>query len=145
MAILTYILAYQIYLATLSPLDTEFIIVLSFLAWAAVFFAVWMGYVTESTHRTLFVQEKTILEQRDAIQMEQEKSEKLLLNILPASIAKRLKEKESVIADRFEDVSVLFADLVGFTVLSNNVSPEELVTMLNKVFCSFDDLFPENC
>jgi adenylate cyclase len=62
----------------------------------------------------------------------------LLLNILPASIADRLKQGEGLITDHFEDMSVLFADVVGFTQMSRDMSPSELVKMLNHVFSLFD-------
>lgn len=71
---------------------------------------------------------------------EQEKSERLLLNILPKPIAERLKQGESTIADSFAEVTVLFADLVGFTKLSAHLSPAELVEMLNEIFSAFDEL-----
>ena len=71
---------------------------------------------------------------------EQEKSEHLLLNILPETIAERLKEKPSAIADGFAEVTVLFADIVGFTQLSTTVSPQELVALLNRIFSAFDYL-----
>ncbi|MCW5806862.1 MAG: HAMP domain-containing protein [Deltaproteobacteria bacterium] len=67
-------------------------------------------------------------------------SERLLLNVLPAPIADRLKTGESLIVDRFDSVSVLFADIVGFTSLSQRTSPEALVTMLNELFSMFDRL-----
>ncbi len=69
---------------------------------------------------------------------EQKKSEKLLLNILPQSIAQRLKQKHQPIADAFEEVTVLFADIVGFTQLSTQMPPQELVQLLNQVFSAFD-------
>ena len=71
---------------------------------------------------------------------EQKKSERLLLNILPEAIAQRLKQGEKIIADSFNEVTVLFADLVGFTQLSANLSPYQLVNLLNKIFSSFDEL-----
>ena len=71
---------------------------------------------------------------------EQEKSERLLLNILPQPIAERLKQDERVIADSFTDVTVLFSDIVDFTKLSARISPEEVVTWLNDVFSLFDQL-----
>jgi adenylate cyclase len=74
------------------------------------------------------------------LELEQQKSEKLLLNILPASIAERLKESTSIIADHFESTTVLFADIVGFTALAERISPTEVVTRLNRIFCAFDDL-----
>jgi class 3 adenylate cyclase len=74
------------------------------------------------------------------IEAEQEKSERLLLNVLPKSIAERLKESEEVIADSFSDVTVLFADLVGFTELSSRITPSELVLLLDEIFSEFDHL-----
>jgi adenylate cyclase len=71
---------------------------------------------------------------------EQQKSEHLLLNILPEPIAERLKEKPGAIADAFAEVTVLFADIVGFTQLSTTVSPQELVALLNRIFSAFDYL-----
>ncbi len=74
------------------------------------------------------------------LEAEREKSEKLLLNILPLKVAGRLKAGEDLIADKFADVTVLFADLVGFTPLSTRMQPKQLVDMLNRIFSSFDDL-----
>lgn len=71
---------------------------------------------------------------------EKEKSERLLLNILPQAIAERLKQGETTIADSFSDVTVMFADLVGFTKLSTHLSPAELVELLNQIFSAFDEL-----
>jgi class 3 adenylate cyclase len=67
-------------------------------------------------------------------------NELLLLNILPVTIADRLKQGEGLIADKFEDMSVLFADVVGFTQMSKNMDPSELVGMLNHVFSLFDNI-----
>ena len=71
---------------------------------------------------------------------ERARSESLLLNILPGPIAERLKDGERVIADRFDDATVLFADLVGFTPLSTHMTPESLLRLLNRVFTDFDHL-----
>ena len=67
-------------------------------------------------------------------------NERLLLNILPASIAQRLRQGEMLIADYFDEMTVLFADVVDFTRLSMRLTPTELVTMLNEVFSIFDRL-----
>jgi adenylate cyclase len=75
-----------------------------------------------------------------ALAAEKEKSEHLLLNILPQPIAQRLKNKPTAIADGFAEVTVLFADIVGFTQLSTQVSPQELVALLNEIFSAFDEL-----
>jgi PAS domain S-box-containing protein len=76
----------------------------------------------------------------EALRVEQEKAELLLLNILPKPIADRLKQNPQSIADSFADVTVLFADLVNFTGLSEQISPTELVVRLNLIFSAFDVL-----
>ncbi|MGD1700971.1 adenylate/guanylate cyclase domain-containing protein [Dapis sp. BLCC M229] len=73
-----------------------------------------------------------------ALLLEQEKSEKLLLNILPKPIADKLKENQETIAEGFAEVTVLFADLVGFTELASFAHPEKLVYWLNEIFSRFD-------
>lgn len=82
-------------------------------------------------------QERAFLQQLSA---EREKSERLLLNVLPAAIAERLKQGEATIAESYADVTVLFADLVNFTQLSARTPAPKLVEMLNEVFSSFDRL-----
>ena len=74
----------------------------------------------------------------DQIVAEQKVSERLLLNVLPQVIAKRLKAGETTIADAFPDVTVLFADLVGFTELSTQIPATQLVSLLNDIFSIFD-------
>jgi len=76
----------------------------------------------------------------EALRLEQEKSELLLLNILPKVIADRLKQNPHSIADSFADVTVLFADIVNFTRLSEQISPTALVELLNRMFSAFDVL-----
>lgn len=70
----------------------------------------------------------------------QHRSESLLLNILPRQIAQRLKDKPVIIADHFDHASILFADVVNFTPLSANLTPVELVKLLNELFSAFDRL-----
>lgn len=77
---------------------------------------------------------------QSALEREQARSEGLLLNILPAQIAERLKAGQQTIADGYAEATILFADLVGFTQLSATVPPDELVTMLNRLFSRFDEL-----
>lgn len=74
----------------------------------------------------------------DKLRVEREKSEQLLLNILPEPIAEQLKRGQVNIAERFSEVTILFADLVGFTELSSRKNPEELVKLLNEIFSAFD-------
>lgn len=77
------------------------------------------------------------------IQNEKAKTEKLLLNILPAEVANRLKLGDDIIADNHKSVSVLFSDLVGFTTFSKNIEPRDLVILLNKIFTEFDEAVKE--
>jgi class 3 adenylate cyclase len=77
---------------------------------------------------------------RRALAAEQQRSERLLLNVLPAPIAERLKAGEAVIADAFPEVTVLFADLVDFTRSSRRSSPAQVVATLNELFSVFDRL-----
>ena len=82
-------------------------------------------------------QEQAYLEQ---INEERQKAEQLLLNILPEPVSQRLKQGQAVIADGFDAATVLFADIVDFTQLSAQLSPEEIVQLLNDIFSSFDEL-----
>jgi len=77
---------------------------------------------------------------QDALKAEQEKSERLLLNILPRATVDRLKHEPGTVADRFDNVTILFADIVDFTPLSARLTPLELVELLNQIFSSFDQL-----
>ena len=72
------------------------------------------------------------------LELEQAKSERLLLNVLPEPVATRLKEREGIIADDCPAVTVLFADLVGFTQLSERLTASELVSLLDRVFARWD-------
>ena len=85
--------------------------------------------------RLLHLQTKGLYER---IVAEQKVSERLLLNVLPRPIASRLKAGETTIADAFPDVTVLFADLVGFTELSTQIPAKKLVSLLNDIFSTFD-------
>jgi guanylate cyclase len=76
----------------------------------------------------------------DELRREQERSEGLLLNILPREVAAALKEGGRLIAEHFEAASILFADLVNFTPLSADLPPGELVGLLNEIFSHFDAL-----
>jgi guanylate cyclase len=72
------------------------------------------------------------------IEREKARSERLLLNVLPPSVAERLKRDEGVIADRFESATVLFTDIVGFTPLAAKLEAHELVHLLDEIFSAFD-------
>ena len=79
-------------------------------------------------------------QQHQLLAEEQKKSERVLLNVLPSSIAQRLKDHQGLIADGHADVTVMFADLVNFTQLTESLSPEQMVSLLNTIFSSFDEL-----
>ncbi len=98
-------------------------------------FASYVGYMA-----SLAMEASDRKKAQAALRLEQEKAEQLLLNILPEAIAQRLKQQQSCIADSFESVSVLFADIVGFTQLSSQITAEELVNLLNQIFSAFDHL-----
>ncbi len=94
-----------------------------------------IGACLEKKH--LRDQEQIYLQQ---LRVGQETSDRLLLNVLPKEIAGRLKLGEATIADHFPEVTILFADLVGFTSLSRSISPVEVVKLLNDIFSAFDGL-----
>lgn len=75
-----------------------------------------------------------------SLEVEQARSEKLLLNILPAPIAARLKENDMRIADHYDSVTVMFADLINFTQMSEKMPPAQLIELLSQVFLRFDQL-----
>jgi adenylate cyclase len=89
------------------------------------------GTVTDITERKLM---------QEALHAQKAQTERLLLNILPQPIAKRLQNGQSPIADYFEDASILFADLVGFTEFASQKTPVELVEILSVIFSEFDQL-----
>jgi len=81
-----------------------------------------------------------IRQQRDEIEKEKDRSEELLLNILPSEIAEELKEKGHADAQMIEHATVLFSDFKGFTAMAEKLSPEELVNDLNVCFSKFDEI-----
>lgn len=83
--------------------------------------------------------QRALDEKHAQLRIEQDKSERLLLSILPEPIAQRLKD-EQTIADAHANVTVMFADIVGFTGLAERLSPRQVVAMLNELFSSFDGL-----
>ncbi|MBI4936963.1 MAG: adenylate/guanylate cyclase domain-containing protein [Nitrosomonadales bacterium] len=82
---------------------------------------------------------KNQLDQKHSLLLEEQgKSEQLLTNVLPAHIAQRLKDKPGLIADGYADATVMFADIVNFTQLTEQMSPEQMVGLLNTIFSWFD-------
>jgi guanylate cyclase len=83
-----------------------------------------------------FVHEKNLAYR--LLSREQDRSERLLLNVLPTTVAGRLKGGEQIIADHYDQASILFADMVGFTPLSTEMEPAETVAVLNSLFTDID-------
>lgn len=107
-------------------------------------YGIWAAHASELASRRSWWLGKVIRWQMDELSAEREKSERLLLNVLPASIAARLRDGEGqTIADRFESVTVLFADIAGFTQYSARVSAEQLVERLDSIFSRFDSIADE--
>ncbi|MEO8165882.1 MAG: adenylate/guanylate cyclase domain-containing protein, partial [Betaproteobacteria bacterium] len=113
----------------------------------AVFFVMNFTIISTIVYLLLrhFVQERDrfesrLNEQHELVRVEREKSEKLLLSILPAHIAQRLKHQPGNIADGFADVSVMFADVVNFTKLAEELAPTQVVSFLDEIFTRFDAL-----
>jgi adenylate cyclase len=102
----------------------------------------------EKSHELIRSQSEEVKRLYDRMLVEQKLSDRLLLNVLPGPIADRLKGRREdltggfpdVIADSFSDVTVLFADIVGFSRFSHRVSPERLVDLLNEIFSDYDTL-----
>jgi class 3 adenylate cyclase len=124
--------------AALDPLLTNDASIPS--ALVVLFFALNVLGVTGTCYFLLdyFVRERDLAS--EVIAAERERSERLLLNVLPAPIAERLKSGESLIADGAPEVGVLFADIAGFTPLSETMAPEGIVRLLDEVFTVFDRL-----
>lgn len=95
-----------------------------------------LGKLSSDCNDLLQTQEQLV----GQIHAEQAKTEKLLLNILPGPIAEKLKNNNASLAEKFDEATILFADIVGFTPMSSRIPPEELVQTLNLVFSSFDRL-----
>jgi adenylate cyclase len=97
-----------------------------------------MELASMNDHLHLEIQERQEVQQRLVI--EQDKVEQLLLNMLPGPIVSQLKNNQNSIPEYFEEATILFADIVGFTSLSEQLEPLELVALLNRIFCRFDEL-----
>jgi class 3 adenylate cyclase len=95
---------------------------------------------TRLLHLQLENRNRVLAQAMRKLDEERELSEQLLLNVLPRSIADRLKREKGTIADRFSEATVLFADIVNFTPVSSRLAPEEVVAWLNDVFSSLDRL-----
>jgi adenylate cyclase len=90
---------------------------------------------------TVWYSVREIVRAEAAMEVEYERSEALLANILPASVAARLKDPaRNIIADKYDDASVLFADIAGFTERASDMEPDQLILFLDKLYSDFDAL-----
>jgi class 3 adenylate cyclase len=94
----------------------------------------------EQSRRRVFFQDIVITQQAEALSHEKARADELLRNVLPASISTRLLAGERTIADAYPSVTVLFADIVGFTPLTARLPADELVSLLGRLFSRFDEL-----
>jgi class 3 adenylate cyclase len=142
-AVVIYVVAYEV-LITAVALDNEIEAtaywVTTVLLANAYVAGLFMCALIERQMRVQYDNERTIEDQRELIEEQRRQADDLLLNILPEKIVERLKRFPGVIAERFEDVTVLFADIVSFTPFAAAVGPDEVVALLNEVFSCFDEL-----
>ena len=115
----------------------------AFILGAAIFGTLLALRLLEQSRRRVFVQDLVIAEQSTALAQEKEQTDRLLLNVLPERISARLRDGEHTIADKYPAVSVLFADIVGFTPMVARLSPAEVIELLSGLFASFDELTDE--
>ncbi|WP_291992442.1 adenylate/guanylate cyclase domain-containing protein [Candidatus Accumulibacter sp. ACC003] len=120
---------------TVPAATTAFFFALNFTGVSAIVYLL-LRYSDSEKHRA----QQRLQEAHQLLQVEQERSERLLLNILPAPIAERLKNSKEPIADGFAEVSVMFADIVNFTRIAEGLTPQQVFAMLNKIFSCFDGL-----
>lgn len=114
---------------------TLFFFALNFISVSSIIYAL-LAFSIAERRKT----QQSLEEAHKQIRIEQERSEKLLLNILPGAIADRLRNSDKTIADGFADVTVMFADIVNFTQVAGNMSPSQVFAMLNRIFSAFDEL-----
>ena len=101
------------------------------------------GVALERSSRERFHQRRTIEAQREEVARERAKSDALLRSILPAAIAARLRERPEAVAEAFEETTLLFADLVGFTGLAERLGPRRTAALLNTLVSRWDVLAAE--
>ena len=131
-----YYLAYGTEKTTGMPLQTIAVFfVLNFAAMSTIVYLLVLYFVRQKDRL-----KESLDRQHSLLQVEQARSERLLLNVLPPHIAERLKRDPSVIADGIADCTVMFADLTDFTRLTEELPPRDMVAMLNEVFSWFDAL-----
>ena len=121
-------------------LDTTEVWIESSIPWVAYLTGLLVCCVLSRLSRDAYRRELVIEKQQEVIAAERERSDALLRNVLPDEVAEQLKNSSEPIAEFFPEVTVLFADIVGFTELATRIAPRDLVELLNEVFSEFDAL-----
>lgn len=127
------LMAFEVVAIFVNRAPFYFVLNHNFLILSALWVAGFAGYMIESYARKGFYKKKIIDEER-------QQNEALLLNILPSKVVNELKETSKVTAQRFDVVTILFADIVGFTTFAASKPPIEVVNALNRIFTCFDTL-----
>ncbi len=128
------LILYGIHVAPIKPIP---------LGWVTGFAAINATSVALLIVSVIFTYHNAVNRAEAALEAEYAKSEALLHNIMPPEVAERLKDNPEVIADSHKPVTILFADIVGFTEMSSQSSPEALVSLLNNIFSRYDALVDE--
>jgi adenylate cyclase len=141
--VMTYAVLAQVLIVRMAQTDdidgVGFVVATNML-WNPIACAVVAAFVMERITRRSFANEPVIEAQTATIAAERERSDALLRNVLPEEIADRLKDRPGTIADDFDESTVLFADIVGFTPLAASIGAHAVVDRLNELFSAFDDL-----
>jgi class 3 adenylate cyclase len=138
LSVLPYFLLTEIMLAVYSP-ATDFV-PYSCAALVTLGSGVIVAWTLDRTLRDSYRKQRVIEAQQKTIERERDRADNLLYNVLPATIADRLKLDPARIAEHFNEVTVLFGDIAGFTPMSAEMSPQDLVATLDEVFTAFDDI-----
>jgi class 3 adenylate cyclase len=130
-------------IAALRDPDPGSLLVDAFIFGAAVIGTLLALRLLEQSRRRVFTQDIVIRQQAEALRLEKDRADALLANVLPRTMSSRLISGERTIADEYPAVTVLFADIVGFTQLTRRLPAEEVVGMLGRLFARFDELVAE--